>query len=425
MEEMRVYLGLRVYMSVVNLPERSMYWSTDWLFGQYFVPNVMTRDRFDKISQYLHCNDSSLNPPTGQPGHDLLHHIRPVHDIILHQCLSNYNPNRDQSVDEAMVKFRGRLSFKQYLPLKPIKHGIKVWSRADPNNGYLHEFQVYTGKQGTSEAGLTFRVVDDLTKKIQGKHHIVTVDNYFMSPALAAHLLKMKTYCRGTIDRKRKGFPGNMLDPKSLKQKGEFKIVQNRDLTATIWKDKKVVNFFSSYDQSNSVQHVMRRNKEGERVPVPCPPVVYAYNETMNGVDRSDQIRSLYSTYRKSKRWWLYLFWYLFDVCLSNAFIMMKESVNHQMLSRNGRPVTRTVIDFKKNLAKQLIGDFRVQRKRHLPQSTDPHGTAHFIRAGTKGRCRHCSKRNIRKEPRWICSSCNVNLCIECFEPYHVPAPET
>ena len=29
-------------------------------------------------------------------------------------------------MDEAMVKFKGHLGMKQYLPVKPVKRGIKV-----------------------------------------------------------------------------------------------------------------------------------------------------------------------------------------------------------------------------------------------------------------------------------------------------------
>jgi hypothetical protein len=50
-------------------------------------------------------------------------------------CLDNYNPNKEQSIDEGMIAFKGRLSFKQYLPAKPTKFGIKVWKRASPQNG--------------------------------------------------------------------------------------------------------------------------------------------------------------------------------------------------------------------------------------------------------------------------------------------------
>jgi len=36
------------------------------------------------------------------------------------------------SIDEAMVKYKGRVFFRQYMPKKPIKWGIKVWMIAEP-----------------------------------------------------------------------------------------------------------------------------------------------------------------------------------------------------------------------------------------------------------------------------------------------------
>ena len=32
------------------------------------------------------------------------------------------------------------------MPLNQTKRGIKVWMRADPNNGCLNDFQIYTGR---------------------------------------------------------------------------------------------------------------------------------------------------------------------------------------------------------------------------------------------------------------------------------------
>ena len=54
-----------------------------------------------------------------------------------------------------MIPFKGRSSLKQYMPLKPVKRGIKVWARADYSDGYVSAFQVYVGRQGgTAEQGL-------------------------------------------------------------------------------------------------------------------------------------------------------------------------------------------------------------------------------------------------------------------------------
>ena len=34
-----------------------------------------------------------------------------------------------QLIDEAMITFKGRSSMKQYMPMKPTKHGFSVWVR--------------------------------------------------------------------------------------------------------------------------------------------------------------------------------------------------------------------------------------------------------------------------------------------------------
>lgn len=92
----------------------------------------MQRERFERLCKYFHCNDTSNNPPRRTPGHDKLCHVRPVLDAVSKTCLDNYKPPKEQTIDEGMIAFKGRLSFKQYLPAKPTKFGIKVWERASP-----------------------------------------------------------------------------------------------------------------------------------------------------------------------------------------------------------------------------------------------------------------------------------------------------
>ena len=62
--------------------------------------------------------------------------MRPVIDNILEKCLTLYKPHRENAVDKAMVKFKGRSTLKQYMPLKPIKRGFKVWCRCDSHNEF-------------------------------------------------------------------------------------------------------------------------------------------------------------------------------------------------------------------------------------------------------------------------------------------------
>ena len=61
---------------------------------------------------------------------------------------------------------------KQYLPLKPVKRGFKVWVVADSVNGYFLDLQVYVGSEGEGiEHGLGERVVLQLTEQYRGMNH--------------------------------------------------------------------------------------------------------------------------------------------------------------------------------------------------------------------------------------------------------------
>ena len=59
--------------------------------------------------------------------------------------MREYQLHREVAIDEAMVAFKGRSSIKQYMPMKPVKRGYKIWCLCDSHNGYLWNFEVYTG----------------------------------------------------------------------------------------------------------------------------------------------------------------------------------------------------------------------------------------------------------------------------------------
>ena len=69
-----------------------------------------------------------------------------------------------------MVTQKGITSLKQYMSLKPMKRGIKLWCRADSITGYLCAFDVYTGKQPSRvQHGLGYTVVWSLWENMTSK----------------------------------------------------------------------------------------------------------------------------------------------------------------------------------------------------------------------------------------------------------------
>ncbi|GBN42843.1 hypothetical protein AVEN_5112-1 [Araneus ventricosus] len=75
--------------------------------------------------------------------------------------LKHLSPYRELSIDEALIKYKGRLGIVQYMPMKPAKRGIKVWMLCDSRPGYVYNFEPYCGKKHNvprSEKGLGYDV---------------------------------------------------------------------------------------------------------------------------------------------------------------------------------------------------------------------------------------------------------------------------
>ena len=102
----------------------------------------------------IYTADDTL-PVRGEEGYSRTQKVDPVISALKQNFQAAYYPNREVSIDEAMIPFKGRSSMKQYVPLKPVKCGFKVWAMANSLNGYMYDFNVYTGASGGDrETGL-------------------------------------------------------------------------------------------------------------------------------------------------------------------------------------------------------------------------------------------------------------------------------
>ena len=163
LEEMKAFLRVHLLFGIKQLPANHLYWSSDPLIG---VPSV------EKACQKIiltNCLSTFIWIPTQDKFCKKIQDITSCSKfapfwIMLLKIIETLWPGRNLSVDEAMVKFKGHLGMKQYLPVKPVKRGIKVWVCAEASRGYVCDFQVYTWKKqhGMMEQNLGYRVVHDL-----------------------------------------------------------------------------------------------------------------------------------------------------------------------------------------------------------------------------------------------------------------------
>ena len=206
-----------------------------------------------------------------------------------------------------MVKHNGRLSMKQFMPMKPVKRGIKVWECAEASSGFVCDFQVCTGKRqdGVTEKNLGYLVVHDLTQNFIGKNHHIFCDNFFTSVSLPEDLLNDNNYLCGTTRAIRKDFPkelANNLQVKRFKQR-ESLFRRREDLVATVWKDKRFINFLSTESNPTGEETVNRKQQDEQSSRCQVFQWWWSYNQNMGGVDLHNQLRGYYAVRTKSRKW--------------------------------------------------------------------------------------------------------------------------
>ena len=249
-------------------------------------------------------------------------------------------------------------------------------------------------------------------------------------------LLKDGIYSCGTLRSNRLGFP-TQLKPhlkKGLPNRGDYMIQQFKkakqievpnnasSLSISLWQDNKPVLVASTSCDPTRTATVQRRLKNGTQISVPCPIAIKEYNEHMGGVDLNDQLRRYYGVRSKGRKFYKYIWWFLFDVAVTNAFILCKHHTNQRY---------KILKDFRTELAKSLIGDFNGRKKRGRPSLAEPPTqrfcSDHFPTKRVKrSRCYYCyHQHNKRHDTDWYCTTCDRYLCHngqsnDCYLLYHM-----
>lgn len=406
--ELKTFIGLLLHTGTIKLPRLNDYWKTHRLFGLTCFSKYMSRDRFLLILRCLYFTDNRVREPNNR-----LKKIQFMIDCFNNKMANVYYPQKELSLDESMILWRGRLLFRQYIKGKKHKYGIKLYTLSDPH-GLILKFLVYCGvHDDMGGKGHAANVVLKLMEGKLGKGHSLYMDNYYNSFALASKLLANETYCTGTIRMNRKYLPTDVKTA-NLK-KGQTIGRYAEGVLVGKWKDKRDVSYISTEFENEMVEFV---NSRGESRQKTLP--IVKYNAFMKGVDRGDMMMAYYPVERKTLRWYKKLFVHVVHMFLLNSYLLCKKyAIN------NGNP-RMTFYDFRLSVLENLLPKIEEPRAA-LPLG----GTSHTLtKLGLKGNtnrtktknCRSCSKRFIRKMTRFVCEGCDGSpgLCPgACFDNYH------
>ena len=410
--EIMLVLGCTLVMSYNRVPDFYNYWSSNESLSNSFIKKAISRDRCTLILSKMYYTKPEKPQQSSKTYYldELVECLKKRFQQAMTEC-------SHQSIDETMTKFKGRSSMKQYLPMKPIKRGIKLWQRCDSKTGYVYDFNIYSGKEVENLYGtLGERVVKKLTSTIRSHDVCICCDRFFTSVNLISSL---PFACVGTYMINRKNTP-KFVNTKMNRGEYQFQCCNNKGIIATKWRDTKEVLVMSNC-HTDEMGKVKRTQKNGERMEVECPAAIDFYNKFMGGVDLADQKVSTYDLNRKSGKWWRKVFYKLLMTAVVNSWIIYQE------LKQTKIPL----ISFLVPLAEEMIATGRAKAgiKRRLSgkcglrtkrQKTMVNVGDHLPTEGSsRRRCQRCSKNSKETRTKTICVACNIPLCKSCFLLYH------
>ena len=106
-------------------------------------------------------------------------------------------------IDESLVLFKERLVFKQYIPSKRHRFGIKLFVLCDCATGIILDVIVYSGKDAyiskDNALGLSGAIIKKIMVSYLNKGRVLYTDNWYTSPSLSVYLAQNYTGSCGTV----------------------------------------------------------------------------------------------------------------------------------------------------------------------------------------------------------------------------------
>ena len=109
----------------------------------------MARNRFTEILKFFHFIDNS-NYNVNDPNRDKLYKVQGAVERLVDQFKNVYIPTQHISINKELLLWKGRLSFKQYIPSKHSRFGVKLFSLCEDSRCFWNSF-VYLGKNSGND----------------------------------------------------------------------------------------------------------------------------------------------------------------------------------------------------------------------------------------------------------------------------------
>jgi len=266
--EIQAVIGLLIIAGSFRASKENLVylWAVDGT-GIDIFHATMSMDRFLFLMRCLRFDD--INDRAQRKELDKLAPVRELFTIFVQNCQNAYTISEYSTIDEQLVPFRGKCLFRQYIPSKPAKYGIKIQTLCDARTWYVLSMEIYAGKQPAGPYELSNAakdVVHRLTEPIENTGRNITLVNWFTSIPLAEELLQKKLTLVGTLRKNKPQLPRELIDIKKRILNSTI-VAYNNQITALSYvpkKGKNVVLISTMHSNSNDIDSTTGDAKKSE-----------------------------------------------------------------------------------------------------------------------------------------------------------------
>lgn len=416
--EMKAFIGLLYLAGLDHGAKKNLkdFWCQDGLGSELFIATMAQR-RFRFLLRVIRFDDKRNRANRSEI--DKLAPVREMFEKLNDNFKKYYTVGEYVTLDEMLFAFRGRCSFRMYIPNKPKKFGIKVFATVDSRTFYTNHMEIYAGVQPDGPYKLnnsTEAVTLRMCQHFSGTGRNITMDRWFTGINVVGKLLtEHRLTVVGTIKTNKREIPTILTNVKKRPiNSSVFAFGEKMMIVSYVPRKAKNVLLLSSLHHTDTVDDESSK-----------PEINLFYNAMKCGVDIVDKMASTYNVARNTKRWPLVIFYGMLNIASINAFVILRHNHPTSDVSKERRL-------FIKHLGKELVKD-------HISSRANSPGLHTYIRdtaakySGTtrqdvpdpppnkRGHCKYCKKRKTRYFCKfckcWLCMEHILACCRECVDP--------
>ena len=410
--EIKAVIGL-LYLAGLLRSNRQILeelWSTEGM-GVEMFRTVMSLKRFKFLLRCFRFDNKETRDERKKL--DKLAPVREIFDLFVENCKKNYCMGQNVTIDEKLEGFRGKCPFRQYIPSKPNKYGIKIFAMVDAKVLYTLNLEIYAGKQPEGPYNVSNAASDvvlRLARPIFNSGRNITADNWFTSIELIKKLKEKKLSYVGTLRKNKKEIPPCFVQTKERKVYSSlFGFSEACTLVSYIPKKTKNVLLASSMHMDDSIDCETGEERK--------PEIITFYNDTKFGVDALDKMCGTYNCARNTRRWPMVIFYSMLNISAINGLVVF---LGNQNFIKNRREYLRDLVkeltdeEITRRLTKtNLSRDLQRKLENYKPSPEHKNAVKSPNITNKRKRCITCYGVKKSRMTQYSCTKCNEYFCLE------------